>query len=59
MNDKIKEILVKHGIYNADTNNCINNALIEICELQKQECAKVYTLSSNQKKVLKRKNIAE
>jgi hypothetical protein len=58
MNDKVKEIL---DIYNEGlmSEEKLHKYLIEICELQKQECAKVYTLSSNQKKVLKRKNIAE
>lgn len=40
MNDKIKEILEKHNIYNADPHDCFNKAIIEICELQKEECSK-------------------
>ena len=55
MNDKIKEILIKHGVYNADTNNCINNAIIEICELQKEQCAE----QSDSIFVILHENVAE
>ena len=52
MNQKIKEILEKHididqllpDFYHED----LNNAIIEICEEQKEECAYIF----NQKSVL-------
>jgi hypothetical protein len=43
MNDKIKAILEKHGIY-AEGKYIevdLNNAIIEICEEQKKECAEL------------------
>ena len=43
MNDKIKEILKKHipidFLLHEDYHEDLNNAIIEICEEQKMECA--------------------
>lgn len=42
MNDIVKEIFEKHGIgtrfYDRNVLESINNAIIDICELQKEEC---------------------
>jgi hypothetical protein len=63
MNDKILNILRKNGLvfHNEDTEiyKHLNSAIIEICEEQKKEDAKVYKLPHNQYRILNSKNIAE
>lgn len=39
MNQKIKQILLKNNVQNALLNDNLHNAIIDICELQKEECA--------------------
>jgi len=61
MNDKIKAILEKHGIY-AEGKYIefdLNNAIIEICEEQKKECAKLFEYHYQKKAILNSKNIAQ
>lgn len=47
MNDKIKEILKKHipidFLLHEDYHEDLNNAIIEICEEQKKECAERFS----------------
>jgi hypothetical protein len=63
MNETIKTILEKHNIdleyYFEQTKINLNSAIIEICEEQKKEDAKVYKLPHNQYRILNSKNIAE
>lgn len=58
MNDKVKEMLdtYNEGLMSEEK---LHKYLIEICELQKQECSKIYKLPHNQYKILNTKNIAE
>ena len=44
MNDKIKAILEKHELADLGNNMTknLNNAIIEICEEQKKECAEIF-----------------
>lgn len=62
MNELIKKILEKHEIdlepYKSLFIVDLNNAIIEICEEQKKECAK-NCLSMDYVLALKSKNIAE
>lgn len=67
MNDKIKEILVKNG-YGLTFNDSnpfdigLKKTIIEICELQKEECADEFRFELNRlipKIILKTKNVAE
>ncbi len=62
MNNEIKTILENKGFVNNNPIllSIINNALIEICELQKYKCAKELGLGrSIEQWILKTKNIAE
>jgi DNA primase catalytic subunit len=62
MNDKIKAILKKH--FNMDLlrdydAKDLNNAIIEICDEQKKECAKLFEYHYQKKAILNSKNIAQ
>ena len=63
MNELITKILEKHVstafIGNGSFATGINNAIIEICEEQKFQCAKIMYVNDNKKRILKTKNIAE
>ena len=63
MNDKIKEILKKHipidFLLHEDYHEDLNNAIIEICDEQKKECAKLFEYHYQKKAILNSKNIAQ
>jgi len=62
MTPEIKKIITKYsqGITHIEfTEDDLQQALIEICELQKQECANSFDFDYDQLIVLNTKNIAE
>lgn len=61
MNKEIKAILEKYNlkISNAMQLHNLNDALIEICELQKQEDNKTFERMIKERIILQSKNIAE
>lgn len=63
MNPKIKAILEKHRIQTDPKLlgvSDLNNAIIEICEEQKKECAEnTFKLPRNQYRITNSKNIAK
>ena len=61
MNDKIKAILKKHELADLGNNMTknLNNAIIEICEEQKKECAKLFEYNYQKKDIINSKNIAQ
>lgn len=58
MNEKIKEILAKNHLSNLANENIFKNAIIEICELQKEECASK-VIDHYKQFITNSKNIAE
>ena len=58
MNDKIKEILAKHKVVIVNIENTFDKAIIEICELQKEECASK-VIDHYKQFITNSKNIAE
>ena len=60
MIDKILEILHKHNVCLVNTQNTFDLAIVEICELQKQECANRFMPHTSEKLFcLTTKNIAD
>lgn len=63
MNELITKILEKHVstafVGNGAFATGINNAIIEICEAQKKECALKFEWECTQRSILNSKNIAE
>ena len=58
MNEKIKEILAKHKVVIVNIENTFDKAIIEICELQKEECASK-VIDHYKQFITNSKNIAE
>jgi hypothetical protein len=61
MNDRIKQILnmiTANGMREL-TDDRLNQFAIEICELQKKECALIWSFEHNKDRTLKVKNVAE